>query len=73
MPAYNLLRGSPTAIGLYLSVSVASPLSKTGVTSEVFHDWGTVPKLNAVLKSICNQGSRICSRAGSASMGTSLA
>ena len=52
-------------------MSVASPLLKIGVTSEVFHDWGTVPKLNAVLESICKQGSRRCSGAGSASVGTS--
>ena len=43
------------------------------MTREVFHDWGTVPELNAVLKSIRKQGSRRCSGAGSASVGISLA
>ena len=38
MLAYNLLRGLPTAIGLYLSVSVALRLLKIGVTNEVFHE-----------------------------------
>ena len=42
-------------------MSVASPLLKIDVTNEVFHDWGTVPELNDVLKSIYKQGSRRCS------------
>ena len=71
--ASNLLRGSPTAIGLYLAVSAASPVLKIGVISEVFHDWGTLHELKAVLKSICKQGSKRYSGAGSASVGTSLA
>ena len=47
MLACKLLRGSLTAIGLYLAVSVASPFL---VTSEIFNDWGTAPELKAVLK-----------------------
>ena len=42
------------------------------MTSEVFHDWGTVPELNAVLSIICKQGSSRCCGAGSASVGNQL-
>ena len=43
MLAYSLLIGSPTEIGLWLAVSVASPCLEPGATKEVFQDRGTCP------------------------------
>ncbi len=56
MLAHSLLIGSPTEIGLSLAVSVAMPCLKTGVTKEVFQDWGTCPVLKAALNNTARQG-----------------